>query len=112
MMKYYLGDRFLFVDMHQKYTHCVVEGDRVLCCQKSQAEADNVCRNIVSERRVRLNVMKELLQKGHAYTTPKQTAYGIDLRDLYPTAGLLNAGIRRVEKTIRSIQVMPLTVKL
>ena len=111
-MKYYLGDRFLFVDMHQKYTHCVVEGDRVLCCQKSQAEADNVCRNIVSERRVRLNAMKELLNRGHAYTASTGSTFGIDIKTLYPTAGLLAAGVRRMEKTIRSIHVMPLTVKL
>ena len=111
-MKYYLGDRFLFVDMHQKYTHCVVEGDRVLCCQKSQAEADNVCRNIVSERRVRLNAMKELLNRGHAYSASTGSTLGVDIKTLYPTAGLLAAGVRRMEKTIRSIHVMPLTVKL
>lgn len=111
-MKYYLGDRFLFVDMHQKYTHCVVEGDRVLCCQRSQAEADKVCRDIVAERRVRLNAMKELLNRGHAYTASSCNTFGIDIKSLYPTAGLLAAGVRRMEKTIRSIHVMPLTVKL
>lgn len=110
-MKYYLGDRFLFVDMHQHYTHCVVEGDRLVSCQKSWEEAQQVASIIRAQRTEKLNEMKELLQKGHAYTTPKQTAYGIDLRDLYPTAGLLNAGIRRIEKTIRSIQVKPLRVE-
>lgn len=107
-MKYYLGEKFLFVDMHQNYTHCVVEGDRVLCCLKSQEQAARACHDIIRERNIRLLSMKELMNKGHAYTAPKQTAYGIDLRDLYPTAGLLNAGIKRVEKTIRSIRVMPL----
>lgn len=111
-MKYYLGDRFLFVDMHQKYTHCVVEGDRVLCCQKSQSEADKVCRDIVAERRVRLNAMNELLNKGHVYAASTGSTFGIDIKTLYPTAGLLAAGIRRMEKTIRSIHIMPLTVKL
>lgn len=107
-MKYYLGEKFLFVDMHQNYTHCVVEGDRVLCCQKSWEDAQQVASNIRAQKIEKLNEMKELLQRGHAYTAPKKTAYGIDLRDLYPTAGLLNAGIKRVEKTIRSIRVMPL----
>lgn len=107
-MKYYLGDKFLFIDMHQHYTHCVVEGDRLICCQKSQAEADKVCRDIVAERHIRLNAMKELLNRGHVYTASTVGTFGVDIKTLYPTAGLLAAGVRRMEKTIWSIRVLPL----
>ena len=110
-MKYYLGDKFLFIDMHQHYTHCVVEGDRLICCQKSQAAADKVCRDIVNERRVRLNAMKELLNNGHAYTASTGNTFGVDIKRLYPTAGLLSAAVRRMEKTVRSIQVRELRVE-
>lgn len=107
-MKYYLGDKLLFINMHHHYTHCVVEGDRLITCQKSWEEAQQVASTIRAQKAKKLNEMKELLQKGHAYSAPKQTAYGMDLRELYPTAGLLAAGIRRMEKTIRSIRVLEL----
>ncbi len=107
-MKYYLGEKFLFVDMHQNYTHCVVEGDRVLCCLKSQEQAARACHDIIRERNIRLLSMKELMNKGHAYTASTGNTFGVELKALYPTAGLLADGIRRMEKTIRSIRVMPL----
>ena len=111
-MKYYLGDKFLFIDMNQHYTHCVVEGDRLICCQKSWEAAQAAAADIRAQRTVKLNEMKELLHKGHAYMKPVQSSHAKDLRDLYPTAGILNAGIKRVESTIRSIQVRELRVEL
>ena len=111
-MKYYLEDKFLFIDMHQHYTHCVVEGDRLICCQHSREEAQRVAANIRAQRTEKLNEMKELLHRGHAYMKPVQSAHAKDLRELYPTAGLLNAGIKRVESTIRSIQVKELRVEV
>ncbi len=111
-MKYYMGDRFLFIDMNQLYTHCVVEGeDRVICCQKSQTEANSVCFNIKSEKQKRITELKMLLETGHAYASEKKTAYGIDPRELYPTAGLLSAAIRRMEKNMASVRVCVLRME-
>lgn len=108
-MKYYLGDRLLFIDMHQNYTHCIVEGeDRVLCCQKTPAEAERVCCEIIAQRSERLNEMKRVLDKGHAYTKGANNSYGADIKELYPTSGLLFGAIKRMEKMIRSIRVAEL----
>ncbi len=111
-MKYYLNGELLFVEMHQHYTHCIVEGEsRVLCCQKSLPEAEKVCREIRTQKFSKVREFKALLDNGHAYSADKKTAYGIDPKELYPTAGLLSAAIRRMEKTAGSIRVVPLTVK-
>lgn len=110
-MKYYLGNKLLFVDMAQKYTHCVVEGeDRVICCQKSLSEAQRVCADIKLQKHSKIRELQELFETGHAYSSEKKTAFGIDPRELYPTAGLLRAAIRRMQKTAESVRVMPLTV--
>ncbi|MBR3975311.1 MAG: hypothetical protein IKJ88_05560 [Clostridia bacterium] len=110
-MKFYLNDKLLFVDMHHHYTHAVVEGeDRVICCQKSEAAAKKVCLELKMQKGEILNEMNEILIKGHAYSSPKKTAYGIDFRELYPTAGLLVAAVHRLERNINSIRVEPLTV--
>lgn len=110
-MKFYLGDRLLFIDMNHYYTHCVVEGeDRVLCCHKSLSDAERVCREIRSQKFSKVREFRTLLDNGHAYSSDKKTAYGMDPKVLYPTSGLLFAAIRRMEKTANSIRVMPLTV--
>ena len=108
-MKFYLDDKFLFVDMNHHYTHCVVEGeDRVLCCQKTPSEAERVCREIIAQRSERLKKMKRVLDKGRAYSKGANNSYGADIKELYPTSGLLFGAIKRMEKTIRSIRVAEL----
>lgn len=110
-MKYYLGDKLLFVEMVQKYTHCVVEGeDRVICCQKSPSEAQRVCREIRAQKYRRYEDMQRLLDGGHEYTAASTTMFGTDLKDLYPTAGLLHAAMRRIRKNAESVRVVELTV--
>lgn len=111
-MKYYLEKKFLFVEMNHLYTHCVVQGeDRVICCQKSLEEAESVCREIKEERFKRIEKMKRVLDNGHEYSSVRTTRFRTDIKDLYPTAGLLLAAIKRQEESARSIRVMPLTVE-
>ena len=111
-MKYYLEDKFLFIDMHQIYTHCVVEGeDRVICCQKSVTEAQQVCRNIRQQKMRLYENMMRLFDGGHEYTGASTTMFGTDLKDLYPTAGLLHAAMRRIKKNAESVRVMELRVE-
>ncbi len=110
-MKYYLGDKLLFVDMIQHYTHCIVEGeDRVICCLKSFMEARQVCINIKSEKEERINAYKELLDKGHAYSDKRKSAYGLDPKELYPTAGILHSVIKNMERNLASVRVEPLII--
>ena len=110
-MKFYLGDRLLFIDMNHQYTHCVVEGeDRVICCQKSLSEAQNVCRDIKDQKLKRVENMQRLLNGGHEYTGAGTTMFGTDLKDLYPTAGLLHGAMLRIRKNAESVRVEALTV--
>lgn len=110
-MKYYLEDKLLFIDMVQKYTHCVVEGeDRVICCQKSLPEAERVCRDIRAQKYRRYEDMQRLLDGGHEYMSASTAMFGTDLKDLYPTAGLLHAAMRRIRKNAESVRVAELTV--
>ena len=109
-MKHYLGERLLFVDMRNSYTYCVVEGkDRVLCCQKTKEEAEKTCALIRRQRLQRIDDLKELLETGHAYSDNRKSLSGTDPRELYPTAGLLAAAIKRIEKTARTVRVVALT---
>ena len=111
-MKYYLGNKLLFVDMIQSYTHCVVEGeDRVICCQKSHSEAERVCRDIRMLKLKRIEDMQRLLDGGHEYTGATTTMFGTDYKDLYPTAGLLHGAMRRLRKNAESVRVMELRVE-
>ncbi len=112
-MKFYLEGKLLFIDMNHKYTHAVVECDppRVLACQQTEKDAIEVCKQIKLQKYKKVDEMKELLEKGHAYVPKKSMQNGVDIRDLYPTAGLLVAGIRSLEKYISSIRIVKLDVE-
>lgn len=110
-MKYYLGDKFLFIDMYQNYTHCVVEGtDRVICCQKSLAAAEEVCRSIRLERFSNIERMQKALDRGHEDGN-KIIVCGIDIKKAYPTAGMLHGTIQSMKRSAHSVRVMPLRVE-
>ena len=110
-MKYYLGNKLLFIDMNQHYTHCVIEGeDKGICCLKSQEEAHRACFEIKTEKDRRISELRRLMKSGHAYSRERNSAYGVDPRELFPTAGLLAAAIRRMEKNMASVRVEPLII--
>ncbi len=112
-MKYYLEGKLLFIDMNHKYTHAVVECDppRVLACQRTEKDAIEVCKQIKLQKYKKVDEMKELLEKGHAYMSKKNASFGTDIKEQYPTAGLLVAGIRSLEKYISSIRIVRLDVE-
>lgn len=108
-MKFYLGNRFLFIDMNHYYTHCVVEGeDRVICCQKSLEDAQEVCRNIKIEKLKRAENMEKMLERGYEDSSKSAFVFGADVKELYPTVGLLHGVIRSIRRNAESFRVVPL----
>lgn len=108
-MKYYLDGRFLFIDMNQNYTHCIVEGaDRVICCQRSLEEAQRICGVIRREKMSRVDEMQRLLDEGHQHSGRSLTMFGCDVRSLYPTAGLLFGALQRMRSNAESVRIREL----
>lgn len=108
-MKFYLDDKFLFVDMNHHYTHCVVMGeDRVITCQKSLLEAEKVCRDIRGERLKRAENMEKMLERGYEDSSKSAFVFGVEVKELYPTAGLLHGAIRSIRRNAESFRVVPL----
>ena len=117
-MKYYLDDKLLFIDMRQHYTHAVCIGDRVICCQKNELDAQAVCRELIEDKQ---KFMDELLaalnsdevysRGGYRYTDEAKRQHISDIKSRYRTSGEIHNAVARVRKSIESVCVRALTVR-
>ena len=109
-MKFYCEGNFLFIDMKHRYQFAVMEGDRVITCQKERVQAEATADELRRARRKNIEALKNGLCRDPAQNREGDKVFGRAIHELYPSDGLIYGAIRRQQAAHDSIRVVPLTV--
>lgn len=112
-MRYFRKDRpdeLLFCcpdDSRVIYTHGVTEGDRLICCMRSESEAKRIAAGMRIHTEQIIRDMKTALDAD--WITRKYEKKGkVDYQEEYGSAGALFDAIKRQERKARAIGVVEL----
>lgn len=112
-MKFYLDDKFLFVDMHHHYTHAVVDGTgHIISTQTSLEKAESMRQYCIEGKLKYINKLQNALNETLNYVTDTgNEVFKNGIKQMFQSDAEIRAAIKTQIKTAQSIRVVELTVK-